>query len=140
MAKKKRKKGSSKSEKPIEAPETPVTPPVEPAAVPETPVEIDEGIETAKEASSTLQGLLKKVKDGTGFFKRKQEEETDMMPQLSHDKSKIVVTFALQALADFAMEDPKMRQRVIQVLEEFTQTGSPAIKNRASKLLRKLNN
>jgi hypothetical protein len=55
-----------------------------------------------------------------------------------NDESKIVVTFALQALADFAVEDKKLRPRVIRVLEELTETGSPAIKNRGRKLLLKL--
>ena len=56
-----------------------------------------------------------------------------------NDRSKIVVTFALQALADFAEEDEKLRPRVIRIVEELIETGSPAIKNRSRKLLEKLN-
>ncbi len=56
------------------------------------------------------------------------------------DKSKIVVTFALQALADLAVEEKSLKPRVIGLLEEFIQTGSPAIKSRARKLLQRLNN
>lgn len=55
-----------------------------------------------------------------------------------NDKSKIVVTFALQALADFAAEDKKLRPRVIRVLEGLNETGSPAIKSRGRKLLERL--
>lgn len=55
-----------------------------------------------------------------------------------NDKSKIVVTFALQALADFAMEDHGLRPRVVRVLKNLVETGSPAIKNRGQKLLRML--
>ena len=55
-----------------------------------------------------------------------------------NDRSKIVVTFALQALADFAEEDEKLRPRVIRVVEELIETGSPAIKSRSRKLLEKL--
>jgi hypothetical protein len=55
-----------------------------------------------------------------------------------NDKSKIVVTFALQALADLAVEDKNLQPRIIRVLEEFTQTGSPAIKSRGRKLLKHL--
>jgi hypothetical protein len=62
----------------------------------------------------------------------------DILFTYLNDKSKIVVTFALQALADFAAENKKLRLRVIRVLEEFTETGSPAIKNRSRKLLQKL--
>jgi len=54
------------------------------------------------------------------------------------DRSKIVVTFSLQALADLAAEDHKLRARTIGVLEKFAETGSPAIKSRSRKLLRRL--
>jgi hypothetical protein len=54
------------------------------------------------------------------------------------DKSNIVVTFSLQALADFAADDEKLRPRVLGVLKELTQSGSPAVKNRGKKLLQKL--
>jgi len=54
------------------------------------------------------------------------------------DESKIVVTFSLQALADFAMEDDALRPRVIAALEEGLRTGSPAVRSRARKLLEKL--
>ena len=55
-----------------------------------------------------------------------------------HDKSNIVITFSLQALAEFAIEDRTLRSRVIKVLEKLTQTGSPAVRNRGEKLLAKL--
>jgi hypothetical protein len=54
------------------------------------------------------------------------------------DRSKIVVTFALQALTDFAVEDKKMQPRIIRVLKKNFQTGSPAIKSRCRKLLKVL--
>ena len=64
----------------------------------------------------------------------------DILFTYLNDKSKIVVTFALQALADLAAEDKKLRLRVIRMLEDFTETGSPAIKSRARKLLARLKN
>ncbi len=54
------------------------------------------------------------------------------------DKSKIVVTFSMQALSDFAIQDQKLRPRVIKVLKELTAAGSPAIRNRGHRLLLKL--
>ena len=54
------------------------------------------------------------------------------------DKSRIVRTFAMQALADFAERNADLRPRVIEVLEEQVRTGSPAIKSRGRKLLRDL--
>lgn len=53
------------------------------------------------------------------------------------DCSSIVKTFALQGLADLAHNDPGLRAKVKQLLEESTQSGTPAMKARARRLLKK---
>ena len=53
-------------------------------------------------------------------------------------RSRIVKTFAVQALADFAQRDAALRPRVVAMLEEQVRTGSPAMKSRGHKLLRNL--
>jgi hypothetical protein len=55
-----------------------------------------------------------------------------------NDASSIVKTFAMQALADLAEQDDRLRPQVIPLLEELTQTGSPAMQSRGKKLLRRL--
>jgi HEAT repeat protein len=52
------------------------------------------------------------------------------------DKSSIVKTFAMQALADLAPQDP----RVISLLEFLTTTGTPAMRARGRKLLKAMKN
>jgi hypothetical protein len=54
------------------------------------------------------------------------------------DKSKIVKTFAMQALADLAEEDLDLRAQVVELLEERMQTGSPAMQSRGRKLLARM--
>lgn len=54
------------------------------------------------------------------------------------DKSSIVRTFAMQALADFAGQDPALKADVLPVIEHLTQTGTPAMRARGRKLLKKL--
>jgi hypothetical protein len=54
------------------------------------------------------------------------------------DKSNIVKTFSMQALADLAEEDTHLRRRVIPLLKELTKTGSPAMRARGQKLLHRL--
>jgi hypothetical protein len=54
------------------------------------------------------------------------------------DHSSIVKTFALQGLADLAMQDREMRQGVIEKLRDATRNGTPAMKARSRKLLAKL--
>jgi hypothetical protein len=51
------------------------------------------------------------------------------------DESRIVKTFAMQALADLAEQDTRLRPSIIRRLEALTRTGSPAMKSRGRKLL-----
>ena len=54
------------------------------------------------------------------------------------DQSKIVKTFAMQALADIALVDAELRPTIIIQLETLTHTGSPAMQSRGRKLLAQL--
>lgn len=51
------------------------------------------------------------------------------------DKSNIVKTFSMQALADLATDDAELRSRVVAAIEKLTAAGSPAVKNRGRRLL-----
>jgi hypothetical protein len=62
----------------------------------------------------------------------------DILTSYLNDKSKIVKTFAMQALADLAGEHADLRAQVSELLEKWVQTGSPAMKSRGRKLLAKL--
>lgn len=63
---------------------------------------------------------------------------TDIFFDYLEDKSKIVVTFAMQALADFVLKEAIPSSRVIRTIEKLTRTGSPAIQSRGRKLLVRL--
>ncbi len=54
------------------------------------------------------------------------------------DHSRIVKTFAMQAMADLALQDASLRPEVLVVIEELARTGSPAMQSRGRKLLKKL--
>jgi hypothetical protein len=54
------------------------------------------------------------------------------------DHSSIVKTFALQGLADLARNDLALQSKVKQFLEAAVQSGTPAMKARARKLLKLL--
>ena len=54
------------------------------------------------------------------------------------DRSSIVKTFALEALAGLARDEPGLQGDVIEVLREATRTGTPAMKARSRKLLLQL--
>ena len=71
--------------------------------------------------------------------KEEQAVVVEILLDYLNDKSKIVKTFSMQALADFAERDASLRPKIIQLLEELTRTGSPAMQSRGRKLLEKLN-
>jgi hypothetical protein len=51
------------------------------------------------------------------------------------DKSRIVQTFALQALADLSLDDAELQRRMLPLIDALRRTGSPAVRARARKLL-----
>ena len=65
---------------------------------------------------------------------RETAAATEIFFEYLKDKSKIVVTFAMQALADLAIKEPVISTRVIRAVEKLTRTGSPAIQSRGKKL------
>jgi hypothetical protein len=71
--------------------------------------------------------------------KEEQAVIVEILLDYLNDKSKIVKTFSMQALADFAERDAGLRPQVIKLLEELTRTGSPAMRSRGRTLLEKLN-
>lgn len=54
------------------------------------------------------------------------------------DRSSIVKTFALQALADLARDDAVLRRKVHLLLDDALRTGTPAMKARSRNLLKGL--
>ncbi len=70
-----------------------------------------------------------------------KKDRTAVLEVLSgylHDKSRTVRMFSMQALANLAVEEAKLRPQVIALLQDSIKTGSPAIKNRGRKLLESL--
>lgn len=54
------------------------------------------------------------------------------------DKSSIVRTFSMQALADLALQDEALRPSIVAQIDQWTVTGSPAMRSRGRKLIAKL--
>jgi len=52
------------------------------------------------------------------------------------DKSRIVQTFSLQALADLSKRDAGLRSEVKRLIEEKVKTGPPSVQSRGRKLLK----
>ncbi|MBV9406903.1 MAG: hypothetical protein JO211_16260 [Acidobacteriaceae bacterium] len=63
---------------------------------------------------------------------------TEILTGYLTDKSSIVRTFSMQALADIATDDPPLRDQVRPIIERLTRTGTPAMKSRGRKLLKQL--
>jgi ferritin-like protein len=56
------------------------------------------------------------------------------------DRSSIVKTFAMQGLCDLARQDPSLRETAKHILEESLRAGTAAMKARARKLSKELQN
>ena len=69
---------------------------------------------------------------------KERRAAVEILEEYLKDKSKIVKTFSMQALADLAEHDETLRLFSIRQLEKLTRTGSPAMKARGRKLLAKL--
>ncbi len=61
-----------------------------------------------------------------------------LLSYIDTSESKIVKTFSMQTLADFAKRDDAIRPQIIKILKNLVGTGSPAMKNRGNKLINKL--
>jgi hypothetical protein len=55
------------------------------------------------------------------------------------DTSRIVKTFAMQALADIAAQDHELRDPIVERLKRLTRNGSPAMQSRGRRLPATLN-
>ncbi|MBI5302426.1 MAG: hypothetical protein HY868_09830 [Chloroflexi bacterium] len=66
---------------------------------------------------------------------RERRAAIEILDTYFGDKSSIVKTFAMQALADLVTQDEKLRAPVIARLTELVRTGTPAMKSRGRKLL-----
>lgn len=61
-----------------------------------------------------------------------------VLKEYLNDKSGIVRTCAMQALADLSKHDEHLREEVIDLLQTLMRTGTPAMKSRGRKLLKQL--
>ena len=61
----------------------------------------------------------------------------DMLRDFMHSKSSIVKTFSLQLLVDFAAMDERLRPEIMPLLWNALERGTPAMRARARKLLKK---
>lgn len=70
--------------------------------------------------------------------RRERNAVLKVLAQYLTDESRIVKTFAMQALADLAERDVTLRLGIIKQLTQLTRSGSPAMKSRGKKLLTRL--
>jgi HEAT repeat protein len=67
-----------------------------------------------------------------------RRQAVEILMDYLKDKSSIVKTFTMQALADLAEQDAGLWDDVINILQDLTQKGTPAMQSRGRKILAKL--
>jgi HEAT repeat protein len=70
--------------------------------------------------------------------KRERAAAVAILRGYLRDESRIVKTFAMQALSDLTAHDPLLRTSVLRTIRRLTETGSPAMRSRGRRLLRRL--
>jgi len=70
---------------------------------------------------------------------KERQLATSLLRRYLKDRSSIVKTCALQAMADLAADDSSMRPAVTEILRQSTRNGTPEMKARSRKLLLHLN-
>jgi hypothetical protein len=81
---------------------------------------------------------LRPLEEGSRRLRLNKNEITAIIETLKnhlHDRSNKIRLFALQSLANLALDDAKLRPQIIAVLDEVARTGSPTIKTAGRKLL-----
>ncbi len=68
-----------------------------------------------------------------------KDHAVEILNEYLRDKSSIVRTFSMQALADLAENDAALRGQALPLIERLTHSGTPAMRARGRKLLQKLN-
>jgi len=69
---------------------------------------------------------------------RQRRASVELLRTFLQDESRISRTFAMQALADLAVQEAKLRDPAVRLLTSLTRTGSPAMQARGRKLLARL--
>ncbi len=69
---------------------------------------------------------------------RQRRASVGLLRIFLQDESRIVRTFAMQALADLAAQEVKLRGPIVRLLTRLTRSGSPAMQARGRKLLARL--
>jgi HEAT repeat protein len=64
-----------------------------------------------------------------------RRQVADVVESYLDDRSGIVRTCAMQALAEVALDDPELRARVVPLLRRLTRDGTPAMRARGRRLL-----
>lgn len=66
---------------------------------------------------------------------KEKQRVVEILLTYIHDRSSIVKTLAMQALADLAMRDEKLQPMVCRHIEELIVIGTPAMRVRGKRLL-----
>lgn len=70
--------------------------------------------------------------------KTESEVVVEILMNYLLDKSGIVRTFSMQALADIAAKQKSLRPQIVRLLKMLTKRGTPAMQSRGRKLLEKI--
>jgi hypothetical protein len=89
----------------------------------------------AEASQRELRWHLAQMVPRLAFTRKERLRAASLLKDYLKDRSSIVKTFAMQALSDLANTDWALFPETIEVLEQATRAGTPAMRARARKLL-----
>ena len=93
----------------------------------------------AKSTEQELRWHLAQMLPRLNLDRKELLKSVEIMQVYLSDRSNIVKTFAMQALADFAINDVILKRKLLPQFEGYAQNGSPSMRARARKLIIRLN-
>lgn len=92
----------------------------------------------ARDSQQEIRWHLAQIFPRLRLTKLETDQIVTLLQGYLHDKSSIVRSFSMQALADFASKDEKLKPAVIELIKELVEIGTPAMRARGKKLLKRL--
>lgn len=92
----------------------------------------------AKQEQKEIRWHVAQILPRLTLTKKEREKVYGTMLDYLKDESKIVKTFAMQALTDIATQDTLYVEKVEKIIASCTKSGSPAMQSRGRKLMQTL--
>ena len=94
--------------------------------------------EVSKINQQEVQWHLAQMMSYLDYTKEEEPKVVNILRGMLSSKSRIVVVSSLDTLTELAIRNPKLRDSVLENIEQAMKTGSPAVRSRGKRLLERI--